>query len=236
MLKLLFISFLLLIFSACVDNNKPIEKLDGKKLTELKCASCHNLNMPPIISNDELAPPMMAIAFHMRNFVKPENESQRTSKAKEFVVDYMCYPSLEKAFCDKESLKRYGLMPSQKENLTQDEAKAIASYMFRHYTQENLTKIQKEQAEYDAHPPGKKIALQYRCLGCHKTDKKIIGPSLTDIAHKYVSSKSTMINSIKNGSKGRWSSSNGAIMPPFKQISDNEMEILSAWILTFNPQ
>ncbi len=230
MIKLFLMTCVIFLLTAC-NENKTTLKLDGEKLLEQKCASCHNLDMPPVVSDDELAPPMMAVAFHVHNFVKPNDDSQRTVKAIEFVVDYVHYPSFDKSFCDKDSLKRYGLMPSQKDNLTKDETKAIAIYMFNHFTQKNLTKIQKEKAEYDSLSAGKKIALKYRCLGCHKVDKKIVGPSFTDIAKKYSHSKAKMILSIKDGSKGRWENSNGAVMPPFKQISDDELKILSEWIL-----
>ena len=229
MIKLLFIT--LFIFTGCNDN-KPSKNYDPKLLLTQKCASCHDTNMPPILSDHEIAPPMMAVAFHVKNFVTPSDESQRVAKAIEFVVDYVENPSLEKSFCDKESLKRYGLMPSQKENLSKDETKAIASYMFKHFTQENLSKITKEQAEFDALPAGKKIALKYRCLGCHKIDKKTVGPSLMMIVNKYKDSQREIIESIKNGSKGKYKDSKGAVMPSYKNLSDEEIEILLKWIFT----
>lgn len=228
--KIIFLLSLLLIFSACNDSSTN-KNLDGKKLLESKCASCHNLNMPPVISDDELAPPIMAVSFHVYSLVKPTDESQRTSKAIGFVTDYIFNPSLEKSFCDKDSLNRYGLMPSQKEKLTEDEAKAIASYMFTHFTQENLTKVQKDQAAYDALSSAEKLAIKHRCLACHGVDKKKAGPSFKDIAKKYENSKNEMIKSIKNGSKDSWKSSNGAHMPAFDKIDEEELETLSEWIL-----
>jgi len=229
MIKLSIIISLLLLFSGCGEN-KPSENLDGKKLLETKCATCHDINMPPVVSDDELAPPMMAVAFHVYSFVKPSNESQRGSKAIEFVSDYALNPSLEKSFCDKDSLKRYGLMPSQKGIVTEDEVQAIASYMFKHFTQENLTQIQEDIAVYEALPAGKKLALKYKCLGCHRVDKKIVGPSFIDVASKYKDAEN-IINSIKNGSKSNWENSKGVIMPSFKNISDEDLKILSDWIL-----
>jgi len=229
MIKLFLIGSILLIFTACSDN-KPSKRLDGKKLLETKCASCHDLAMPPVISDDELAPPIMAVSFHMPNFMEPKDESQRIPMAITFVTDYVLNPSLEKSYCDEESIKRYGLMPSQKANVTEDEVKAIASYMFEHYTQENLSKAQKNIAAFNALSDGKKIALKYKCLGCHKVNKKIVGPAFKDIAARYENSKDKIIESIKNGSQKSWKSSNGAVMPPFKQISEDELKVLSEWI------
>ena len=233
MLKLFLCISLLFIFTAC-DEKKPTKHLDGKKLLEQKCASCHNLNMPPIISDDELAPPIMAVAFHMPDFMDPRDESQRVPMAIEFVVDFVRNPSLEKSKCDKESIKRYGLMASQKENVSEEEVKAIAEYMFTHYTQQNLAKIQEDIAAFNALAPGEKIALKHKCLGCHKVNKKIVGPSFVDISKKYKNSQKKIIESIQNGSKNSWESSNGAVMPPFKQISKEELDILSDWILKSN--
>jgi len=222
----------LLLFSAC-ENERKTPKLDGKKLLEQKCATCHNLQMPPAISKDELAPPMMAVGFHMPDFMKPKDESQRIPMAIEFVVDFIRNPLLENSKCDKESIKRYGLMPSQKDKVTKEEAKAIAEYMFRHYTQENLSKIQKLQAKFDALPIGEKTALKYKCIGCHKIDKKTVGPSFKSISKKYIDEKDIMKESIKNGSKAKWTSSNGAVMPAFNKIDDKDLEILTEWISTF---
>jgi len=230
MIKLIFGVSIVILFTACLEN-KPTKNYDSKKLTEQKCSSCHNLNMPPIISDNELAPPMMAVAFHVKNFVKPSDESQRISKAISFVVDYVQYPALEKSFCDKDSLKRYGLMPSQKDNITVEETKAVATYIFQHFTQENLSIMQEEKEKYDALSPAKKIALKNGCLGCHKIDKKVVGPAFKDIAKKYKDSNTKIKDSIKNGSNGKWDNSNGAMMPSFKNIPDKELEILSRWIL-----
>lgn len=219
--------FLLIFFSACSEK-KTAKVYDAKKLIETKCASCHNLDMPPTLSKDELAPPMMAVSFHVKSFVQPSNESQRVSKAVEFVVDYVREPSVEKSFCDKESLKRYSLMPSQKDNVTTDEAKAIASYMFKHFTQDNLTKIQEEKAAFNALPKGKRLAIKYKCLGCHKTNVDTVGPSLVSIAKRYKRDEKSIKLSISNGSTNKWKR---GVMPAFKQLSEDELQTLSEWIL-----
>lgn len=230
MIKNISLLLLLLFLTACNDKSTNVS-IDANILLESKCASCHDLNMPPIISDDELAPPMMAVSFHVYSLVEPTDESQRKSKAIEFVTDYIFNPSLEKSFCDKDSLDRYGLMPSQKEKLSKDEAKAIASYMFNHFTQENLTNIQKKQAIFDALSYGEKIAIKNRCLGCHGVDIKKVGPSFTEIAKKYQDNKEEMIKSIKNGSKEKWKSSRGSVMPAFKKMDDEKLEVLSEWII-----
>jgi cytochrome c len=227
-IKLFLLAFLFLL-TAC-DSEKPHNTLDGKKLLEQKCASCHDLHMPPITSPDEKAPPIMAVSFHVYDFVQAGDESQRKFKAIAFVEDYVKEPSLEKSFCDKASLKRYGLMPSQKEHVNAAELHAIASYMFEHYNQKNLSEAMQTKAKYDALPAGEKVAIRYKCLSCHRVQKDLVGPSFTRIADKFATSQATLTQTIQNGSKGKWSGFK-ANMPAFKDINDTELEELSEWIL-----
>lgn len=226
----IFLLLFALFFAAC-ENNKPVKKLDAKKLIVEKCAACHNLDMPPVLYKEEKAPPMMAVAFHVANFIQPNDESQRIAKSIEFVVDYVFYPSLQKSFCDKESLKTYGLMPSQKENVTQEELQAIAKYMFEHFTQKNLQEAQATQEKLNAMPEGEKIALKYKCVGCHKINQDLVGPSFEKIAVAYKNTPESIKNSIQNGSRKKWESSRGVSMPAFHQIKEEELEILTGWIL-----
>jgi len=225
-MKTLSLALILLLLGCNNQDNTP--KLDGKKLLEQKCSKCHNLDMPPFTSEDEIAPPMMAVAFHVHSFVKPKDESQRTPMAIAFVTDYVQNPALDKSFCDKESLKRYGLMPSQKGKVTIAETKAIASYAFSHYTTQNFLKVQKEKAAFDNLSDGEKLALKYKCLGCHKLDVDTVGPSFTAIGQRYKNTQEIIEKSIKNGSSKKWGS---RVMPAFKELSKEELQTLSSWIL-----
>ena len=231
-MKIIWLVTLSLVFlSGCFDNKKTVH-LDGKKLLEQKCSRCHNLDLPPKTFDDEKAPPMMAVAFHVRSFIKTEDESQRVPKAIAFVKDYVINPSASKSFCDKESLKTYGIMPSQKGKVTQDELQAIAEYMFAHFTQKNLDDAQLLENRLNAMPKGERLALQNNCLSCHKVDKHIIGPAFKDVAIRKGNSLKVLIHSIKNGSKKKYASSKNAIMPAFKNLSDGDIKIIAEWILS----
>ena len=227
----LLISFLVLFVLLGCDTKKPLN-LDGKKLLEQKCSSCHNLDLPPKTFADEIAPPMMAVAFHIMDFIEVSNDSEKVSKSVEFVKDYVVNPSKEKSFCDKESLKSYGLMPSQKGKVTQDELEAIAKYMFKHFNVKNLTEAQEMQNKLNAMPKGKRLALKHRCLGCHKRDKDLIAPSFNKIAKRYNFTTKEIQNSIKNGSVGHWKDYNGVRMPNFgSKIESNDIQTISKWIV-----
>ena len=88
------------VLTGCL-NDKPKERLDGEELIEQKCAKCHNLDMPPKSYENEIAPSMMAVTFHLKDFIKSNNPSEHEVKVVEFIKDYVIAPSREKSFCDK---------------------------------------------------------------------------------------------------------------------------------------
>jgi len=228
--RLFLLILLLFFFNAC--DEKQRLNLDGKKLIKEKCLSCHNLDLPPKTYEDEKAPPMMAIAFHIKGSIKTNDESLRIIKAVEFVKDYVIYPSASKSFCDKKSLESYGVMPSQKGEVTEDELQAIAEYMFEHYTQKNLVQAQDIENRLLQMSKGQRIALKNNCLNCHKIDKNFVGPSFQNIANRYKNNMEVLRQSIKNGSLKKWNGFRGAMMPKFgDKLSDEEIKILVKWIL-----
>ena len=219
-----------LLFVGCSDS-KPKHHYDAHALLERKCASCHNLDMPPQTFPDEKAPPMMAVTFHVRDFMKVENPSEKRQKFIDFVVDYALNPSADKSFCDKKSLEDYGLMPSQKGKVTPEELEAVAAYMYDHYDPEKFMKLMQEEARLAALPPYKRVMEQKNCLSCHSIDKEKLAPSFKHIAKRYDSNQSSEIEkSIKNGSRGKWKGFKLS-MPPFKDLDDEDIEAVTEWIL-----
>ncbi len=229
MIKIILGFALLIFFAGC--EKKNISNLDGKKLLEKKCSACHNLDLPPKTFTDEKAPPMMAVAFHIKDFIKAGSESDKIPKAIDFVKDYVVNPNASKSFCDKKSLESYGVMPSQKGKVTQNELEAIAEYMFEHYTLKNLTKAQAIENRLRKMPAGERLALKYNCLSCHKKQKDSVGPSIAKIAVRYSGDVVYLKKSIQDGSAKKWQGYRGVVMPPFKnKISDKELDILVEWI------
>ncbi len=229
-MKLLLPIILALLIAGCSDS-KPKRKYDAKALLQSKCESCHNLDMPPKTYPDEKAPPMMAVTFHVRDFMKVENPSEKRQRFIDFVVDYALDPSADKSFCDKKSLEDYGLMPSQKGKVTPEELEAIAAYMYDHYDPEKFMKLMQEQARLAALPPYKRVLEQKNCLSCHSIDKDKLAPSFKHIAQRYGSDRSgEIMKSIKNGSRGKWKNFK-LLMPPFKDLDDKEVKAVTEWIL-----
>ena len=77
---------------------------------------------------------------------------------------------------------------------------------------------------------GAKLASQYQCMACHATDRKLVGPSFTEIARKYNGQevRDTLAHKIRAGGQGAW----GSIpMPPQAQIPDSDLRTVVGWIL-----
>lgn len=68
------------------------------------------------------------------------------------------------------------------------------------------------------------------CVACHAADVQMVGPSLDAIAEKYAGEDdavSTLVDSIKNGSNGKW----GQVPMPPNNVTDEEATALAEWVL-----
>jgi cytochrome c len=79
------------------------------------------------------------------------------------------------------------------------------------------------------------IAKKNACLGCHATNKKIVGPSFESIALKYKNNPNAQAflkNKILKGGAGSW----GVVpMPANAKLSDVDLSFLTSWILRGAP-
>jgi len=81
---------------------------------------------------------------------------------------------------------------------------------------------------------GEKIIAKLDCVACHKTDKKLIGPSYLDIAKKYpMNDKNVnyLSDKIIKGGSGVW----GAIpMAAHSTLKKDEAKKIAKYILSLN--
>jgi len=80
------------------------------------------------------------------------------------------------------------------------------------------------------------ILNQNGCMECHNVMGKKSAPAFRGIARKssrfYSSNaKTTIINSIKNGSVGKYRQFAGTQMPPYKNLTEQELDAIAEWIL-----
>ena len=223
----------LLMLTACNNpNDKSYESLDGESLAKAKCSSCHNLDLPAKSSDDETAPPFYTVVTHLKDAIKADTDYERKMKFIEFVSDYALNPSAEKSYCDKDSLKFYGVMPSQKGNVTKNEVKAIASYAYEKFDQMKLFEIMRERSRISRLPLQEQVFETYQCKICHSYGKGKVGPLFKQIAKKYENDKNATAElsyAIKHGSKGKWNLP--APMKAYTDITDEQLRATVKWIL-----
>jgi len=103
----------------------------GKELFTQKCATCHTLGKPKDMST-VVAPALNGVMKHL----KMTHSDKANGVA--FIKDYIINPAETKALCMPKKIKRFGLMPSQKGNVTAEELEVIANWMFENYPQKGF--------------------------------------------------------------------------------------------------
>lgn len=77
------------------------------------------------------------------------------------------------------------------------------------------------------------LAKKSGCIACHSIDTNGTGPAWKDIAAQ-VKDRDRIVNSIKRGSRGRWTSvANGVPMPPNSpRVNNANIEKLADFIMS----
>jgi hypothetical protein len=108
---------------------------DGEELFKKVCTQCHRTSMPSGKEEMQsmLAPPIMGVMFHVNDGVIPKEGQDKRDAVIDFIVDYAHNPSADKSFCEKHAIERFGVMPTQKENITKEELILVANYLYEAY-------------------------------------------------------------------------------------------------------
>jgi len=99
---------------------------EAKALVNKKCSECHMIDSMTDnrkASGKLKAPPMWGVMRKIRENFKTEDEVMA------FVKDYTFNPSEKKMIFPKATMEYFGLMPSLKNELTEDELHIIAKYL-----------------------------------------------------------------------------------------------------------
>lgn len=79
---------------------------------------------------------------------------------------------------------------------------------------------------------GRNLVSQSDCLGCHKEDAKLVGPSYLEIANYYEASEANikmLSEKIMKGGQGAWGS---VPMAPHPTVSEQEAQKMVRYILS----
>jgi cytochrome c len=76
------------------------------------------------------------------------------------------------------------------------------------------------------------LAKKKACMSCHQVAKKVVGPSLKDVANKYkgdAKAEAHLTEVIQKGGKGVW----GPVpMPPQPSVKPDEAAALAKWVMS----
>lgn len=113
-------------------------------LTHKHCGSCHMLEKPQAHMIPTLtSPPMDSVIYHL-GLVK-EN---RNDKIK-FIMDYAINPEAKKSVCESNKVQHYGVMPSLKGMITNEELLKISNYLIDNYPNEKFVTMINEIQKND---------------------------------------------------------------------------------------
>jgi cytochrome c len=76
------------------------------------------------------------------------------------------------------------------------------------------------------------LAQKEGCMGCHATDRKVVGPAFKDVAARYKGdpeAEARLIKKIREGGKGNWGE---IIQPPNTSTSDENIKRLVRFVLS----
>jgi hypothetical protein len=114
------------------------------ELTKKNCASCHILTTPtPDMIPDMKAPPMDAVMFHINLVMQDKKE------IKDFIVDYVLYPKASKSVCESNKVQSFGVMPSLKGKISEQDLATIADHMIANYPSQEFKTMIKEIQKND---------------------------------------------------------------------------------------
>lgn len=112
---------------------------EGKKIFDRVCAACHAelLDKETALKTFKTlkAPPMNEVAMQLKTniLIKDEDDDVHRAVVIAFIKDYIKYPDLMKTMCNPGAVDRFGVMPSQKAVLSEEEINSIATWMYDRY-------------------------------------------------------------------------------------------------------
>ena len=113
---------------------------EGEKIFQAKCAACHI----KLITKEEAlkdikklkAPPMVEVSNRLKEQIIIKDDVDDMAKKGvviAFIKDYVFNPDIEKSMCRAMAVDRFGVMPSQKGKLSEEELQTVAEWIYDYF-------------------------------------------------------------------------------------------------------
>lgn len=112
---------------------------DGYDVYKENCMQCHieMISKQETLKNFKTlkAPPMVEVSNRLKENIVIDDDDDDVKRRViiAFIKDYIDHPSLDYSMCHAGAIERFGIMPSQKGKLNEDEKEAVAAWIFDRY-------------------------------------------------------------------------------------------------------
>lgn len=101
---------------------------NAERLTKKHCVSCHTLEIPKHgQAASFLAPPINAVMVYVKSELH-DKEAQEN-----FIVQYSLNPQKKEAVCKMDKVQKFGVMPSMKGKVSEQDLRCIARHLVKTY-------------------------------------------------------------------------------------------------------
>lgn len=119
--------------------NETDELKAGQKVFDNVCSACHVelLDKKTALKTFKTlkAPPMNEVAQQIKTniIIKDDDDDVHRAVVIAFIKDYIKHPELAKVMCNPPAVDRFGLMPSQKAVLSDEEIDSVSTWLYDRY-------------------------------------------------------------------------------------------------------
>jgi hypothetical protein len=113
--------------------------VDGYSVYQKKCMKCHieMMDKQDVLKHIHTlkAPPMVEVANRLREniIIADEDQDVKRRVTIAFIKDYIENPSVQYSMCHPMAIEKFGIMPSQKGKLSENEKQAVAEWIIDRY-------------------------------------------------------------------------------------------------------
>jgi hypothetical protein len=117
---------------------------EGYEVYKAKCSMCHIENISKVevkrIFKSMKAPPMVEVANRLKSniIIGDEDEDVHRKVVTLFIKNYIDNPQVEYTMCEPMAVERFGVMPSQKGKLTEEQKEAVAEWIYDRFEGEEF--------------------------------------------------------------------------------------------------